>query len=148
MKNLKILKQLNELLAITYEVESIYNEAFGADISNGLKNYFRKHSNEANKFGKELRIEIEKIKGKPGFLGKLSSDFYKISTTFRSFLFLQNENDLLNEVYEIKYFTIKAYDDLLIKLDLPLSLCKLLVKHRDRIQESLSVMKREHMLVA
>tara|TARA_R110002049_G_scaffold44913_1_gene131396 strand:- start:133 stop:582 length:450 start_codon:yes stop_codon:yes gene_type:complete len=144
----KIIKQLNDLLIMNYEVEIIYVEAMENVNNNELKTFFRERGFERNEFGKELRDEIEKLEGNPEFLGELSSDFYKIRMNFRNFLLLENKSDLLSEVYKIKQLTIKAYNDLLMELNLPLSLCKLLEKHRNQTKENLNVMKREEAFVA
>lgn len=148
IKNHKILKKLNALLIMNYEVEQAYFEAYKCVNKEDLKSYFKALSRERNEFDKTLRLEIDKFNGELPSLGTASRVSPKIEINFRDSLFLGNEMNLINEVYEIKYLTVEAYDNLLIERGAPLSLCKLLVKQRDQIQDGLIAIKRESVFVA
>lgn len=144
----KIIKQLNDLLIMNYEIEKIYEQALECVSNDNLKTFFRERGFERNEFGKQLRGEIEKLNGSPKILGETSKVFYRIKMNFSNFLLLESENELLLEVYKIKYLSIKAYNDLLMELNLPLALCRILVKHRDHIKANLSEMKRKEKFIA
>lgn len=148
IKNPKILNKLNGLLIMNHEVETTYIEALEYVYKDNLETYFRARSLERKEFTKALQIEIKKFDKKPENFENQNIDFSEIRTNFKNFLLFKRETDLINEVYEIKNLTIKAYNNLLVERDSPLSLCKLLVKHRDQIQDSLIAMRRERLFVA
>ncbi|WP_445731312.1 DUF2383 domain-containing protein [Mariniflexile sp.] len=144
----KILGMLNNLLVMNYEVEKVYLEALDLATESHLKTFFRERGFERNEFGRKLRGEIEKLEGTPKFLGMLSSDLYRISMNFKNFLLLNNEDELMEEVYRLKELSIEKYNELLREINLPLSTCKILVKQRDTIYSNMNAMKSREQFVA
>jgi hypothetical protein len=53
-----------------------------------------------------------------------------------------NENILL-EIFGLLQTSIISYNDLLQEINLPLSLCKILIRQRDNIQDTMRVFQRE-----
>lgn len=144
----KILGKLNGLLIFTYEVEKIYLEAYNSVTEKTLKTFFKKKAFERSEFGEALRMEIKNLNKTPKPLDSLNKDFYKTKGSFRNLIVLQDENDLLKEVFSLKKETINQYNELLMQINLPLRLCKTIMKQRDRIQADMRKLKREHILVA
>ena len=139
----KIIDKLNDLLIMNYEVEKIYLEALKNVTDNTLKTFFRERGLERQEFGVELKNEIKTFDAEPQLLGELSKDFYKVKMNFRNLIFLENQNSLIDEIYNLKKVSINKYNQLLMEPNLPLQLCRVLVKHRDSIQSTMRVLKRE-----
>lgn len=143
----KILNKLNNLLIMNYEVEKVYSEALDLATDDNLKAFFRERGFERNEFGRQLRAEIVKLEGKPKQLEVLSSDFGKMWTNFKNSILLNNENDLMEEVYSLKRKSIEKYNVMLREFNLPLSTCKVLIKQRDSIYSHMNAMKRKEEFV-
>ena len=143
----KIIEKLNDLLIMNYEVEKIYLEALKNVTDNTLKTFFRERGLERYEFSIELKNEIKTLDGNPKLLGELSKDFYQVKMNFRNLIFLENQNDLLDEVFSLKKVSIDKYNQLLMEPNLPLQLCKILIRQRDSIQAKLRALKRESTFV-
>ncbi|MEL0454911.1 DUF2383 domain-containing protein [Flavobacteriaceae bacterium SZ-1-7] len=144
----KVLKKLNDLLVSNHEHENIYQEAFKAIDDEELKSFFQEQRNVRKMYSEQLCLEIEKLVGKSKFSEAVSKESYKVSMNFRNLIFLKDYSLLLNEVYRIKRATISKYNALLNELNLPLSVCKLLVEQRDGIQATMNAIKRSENLIA
>ena len=77
----------------------------------------------------------------------MSSTFDKKWHDFKTLLLLNNEDDLIDEVVALKRLSIEKYNDVLREINLPLSVCKLLVKQRDSIYSNMNAMKRHEEFV-
>lgn len=143
----KILEKLNNLLLMNYGAEKMYLEALELATDDNLKAFFRERGFERNEFGRQLRAEIEKLNGKPKQFSTLSADLNSIWLHFKNNLLLNNETDLMEEIYKLKDLTIERYNKLLMEINLPLSVCKILVKQRDSIYANMNAMKREEEFV-
>lgn len=143
----KILEKLNNLLLMNYGAEKMYLEALELATDDNLKAFFRERGFERNEFGRQLRAEIEKLNGKPKQFSTLSADLNSIWLHFKNNLLLNNETDLMEEIYKLKDLTIERYNKLLMEINLPLSVCKILVKQRDSIYTNMNAMKREEEFV-
>lgn len=148
LKNPKILKKLNDLLIMNHEIETTYLEGLEYVYRDDLKTYFRERSFERYEFGKLLQSEIQKLNKNSEYSKNNFINFSKIKMNIKNALLFQYEVDLLREIREIKYLTINVYNDLLLEHGLPLSLCKLLIRQRDQIQDNLTLLEREKSLVA
>lgn len=144
----KILDNLNNLLIFTYEVEKLYVEAYKSVTDTTLKLFFKERAYERNEFGNALRTEIEKLNGTPKLLDNFSKNFYRIKTDIKNAILMHNEDDLFEEILDLKRETIDKYNELLMQMNLPLHLCKTLIKQRDNVQTSIRTLKRERVFVA
>lgn len=142
------LGKLNNLLNMNYEIEKIYLEALEHVTDDNLKTFFRARGYERHEFGNELRLEIEKFGGNSVHSGPISRDLYKIGMHFRNLMLMENESDLLDEVFKLKQLNLEHYNDLLREMNMPLSICKLLVKQRDAIETTMHAIKRHEAFVA
>ena len=148
MKHLgKIFRMLNELLIMNQEIEIIYLEAHDIVNDEDLKTFFRERNFERNEFGRDLKKEVVKLGGNPKGLNDLSDRYYKGWMKFKKLLDTNNEFELLNEISKTKRLNIAAYNKLLQERNLPLSLCKLLVKQRDGVQMSLNALRTKNAIV-
>ncbi|WP_372754291.1 DUF2383 domain-containing protein [Mariniflexile sp.] len=143
----KILKKLNNLLVMNYEVEKIYLGALDLATNDNLKAFFTERAFERNEFSRQLRTEINKLKGEPIQLGKVKGDLKNFETKFKNHLLINNEDDLMTEVFKLKSLCIDGYNELLMQINLPLSTCKMLVKQRDSIYSNMNAMKRQEEFV-
>lgn len=143
------LGKLNNLLNINYEIEKIYLEALENVTDDNLKTFFRARGYERLEFGNELRLEIEKFGGVPIHSGLISNNgLYKIWMNFKNLVLMENEGNLLDEVYKLKELNVEQYNNLLREMNVPLSICKLLVKQRDAIEATMNAIKRHEAFVA
>lgn len=143
----KILAKLNNLLIMNYQIETMYLEAHEMAADNHLKAFFRERGLERNDYNRQLKTEIIKLEGKPKKFNGLSSNFDKMWHEFKTLLLLNNEDDLMDVVYALKRMSIEKYNDVLREINLPLSVCKLLVKQRDSIYSNMNAMKRHEEFV-
>jgi uncharacterized protein (TIGR02284 family) len=141
-------EKMNDLLIMSYEAEKIYAEAHKILVDGDLKVFFKERAVERQKFADDLRLEIEKLGGKAKRLGKPSYSFYRTWIGLRDLISMGQEGDLLGEVCNIKTASLEAYNELLRKINLPLSVCRLLIKQSDDIQTTLNAIKRQDVLVA
>lgn len=143
----RILAKLNNLLIMNYETEKVYLEALELATGDNLKAFFRERGFERNEFSRQLKVEIIKLDGQPKKFNGLSSTFDKKRHDFKTLLLLNNEDDLMDVVVALKRFSIEKYNDVLREINLPLSVCKLLVKQRDSIYSNMNAMKRHEEFV-
>ena len=144
----KVVDKLNNLLNMNYEIEKIYVEALEHVKDANLKTFFRAKGFERHQFGNELRLEIEKFGGSPVHSGPISSKPYKQWMHFRNLMLTENESDLLDEVYQLKQLNLEQYNDLLQEMNIPLQICKVLVKQRDAVENTMNAIKRHEAFVA
>lgn len=143
----KILEKLNNLLIMNYGVEYVYLEALELATDDNLKAFFRERGFERNEFGRQLRAEIEKLHGKPKQLGEISNGLNNIWLNIKNHIVLHNESELMDEIYKLKALTIDRYNALLMEINLPLSVCKVLMKQRDSVYSHMNAMKRQEEFV-
>ncbi|MDO6761456.1 DUF2383 domain-containing protein [Tamlana sp. 2_MG-2023] len=146
-KNKRILMNLNGLLMVNQEVEKIYLELVDKVTDDELKYYFRTNSLKRKEFSEALKVEILNLGGSCNKVGiQASSELSKFWMNVRNFVLLNDgEENLINEVREMQSLAINKYNELLRMLGLPLSVCKLLVKQRDIIQDSKDVIERQEL---
>lgn len=144
----KTLDKLNSLLIFTYEIEKLYLEAYNSVTDSTLKMFFKERAYERSEFGEILRNQIKSLEGTPKLLDNFSKNFYRTKMNIRNSILLHNEEDLFEEILDLKRETIDRYNELLMQMNLPLHLCKTLMKQRDNIQASMRILKRERVFVA
>ncbi|KJD35304.1 hypothetical protein PW52_11605 [Tamlana sedimentorum] len=140
--------KLNDLLLVNFEVEKVYSEMIDDVNDDTLRDFFRERAIERNEFSKRINLEIEALGQTPERIGALSKNFYRLKSKFKNLTIVDNENDLIDEVFNLKQDSINKYNEVLMQPHLPLKLCKILVKQRDSIQATLRVLKREYAVVA
>lgn len=138
----QIIQQLNELLAINNDIEKIYLDALNQVEDEALKHFFRAMAFERNEFCRFLGAEIIQKGGKPKYPeGKRQTSNKLWSNNFAYILSNKDEYELLDEVCEIKSWSIKNYDEIIDKVKFPESTVQLLIKQRDIIENSLNNLK-------
>ncbi len=148
MKNTShIVEKLNDLLILCEEVENAY-----VNVSEKLKftdniAYAKKRGEERGVFVKLLKKELLKIdKGEENTL-VLKRRNHLMRTNYKKYFKIGNDLDFLDKVYEMEILTVNKYDDLLSQINLPLTLCRMLLKQRDSIQARIHVIERGEPLV-
>ncbi|KAA5827943.1 DUF2383 domain-containing protein [Algibacter amylolyticus] len=146
----KLLKGLNDLLTLNYEVEKIYIEALNAVTDTELKTFFKERGLERNEFGKDLMVEIENLNTEMElkFDGKLENGFYVTWMNFRRLFLFEDKVNLYLEICKLKELTISKYDDLLNQKELPHSTITVLERQKAQIQKALNAIIIEKNLVA
>ncbi|OBQ55127.1 hypothetical protein VQ01_10405 [Tamlana sp. s12] len=144
----KFISNLNSLLIMNAEVEKIYTELVDKVSDEDLKTFFSQQGKQRREFTKDLKAKIVSLGGSYENKGRVQSELYKFWMNIRNFvMFNKSEESLMNEVRDMQGLTINKYNDLLRMLGLPLSICKLLIKQRDRIQDAKDSIER-HSLIA
>ncbi|QQY83239.1 PA2169 family four-helix-bundle protein [Tamlana sp. s12] len=144
----KFISNLNSLLIMNAEVEKIYTELVDKVSDEDLKTFFSQQGMQRGEFSKDLKAKIVSLGGSYENKGRVQSELYKFWMNIRNFvMFNKSEESLMNEVRDMQGLTINKYNDLLRMLGLPLSICKLLIKQRDRIQDAKDSIER-HSLIA
>ncbi|ALJ05906.1 hypothetical protein APS56_12535 [Pseudalgibacter alginicilyticus] len=133
---------------MNYESVKIYTETQKHLTHDGLKAFFKKRAMARQKFIVDLSLELKKLGGEPQYSQKLSYNFYRTWIRLRDLFAEENENDLLSEISDLKAQDLEKYNELLREINLPLSVCKLLVKQTDDIQSALNTIKRHNLQVA
>ena len=140
----KIITKVNDLLMMNYEAEKIFTEAHNIVDDSDLKSFFSELAFERNEFIRALQKETIKIVEKPKKfegLNKLSRAYYIFWRNLRPLLKEDNSPELLDQICNIKEWSIDNYNDLLQELNLPLSLCKLLAEQRDLLHYKMNSIK-------
>ncbi|AUS05434.1 PA2169 family four-helix-bundle protein [Pseudotamlana carrageenivorans] len=147
-KNEKYINSLNSLLIMNAEVEKIYMELVDKVSDEDLKKFFSDKAMQRHEFTKDLKSKIISLGGSYDNKGRMHSELYKFWMNIRNFvMFNKSEESLMSEVRDMQGLTINRYNELLRMLGLPLSICKLLIKQRDRIQDAKDSIER-HDLIA
>ncbi|WP_282134534.1 DUF2383 domain-containing protein [Seonamhaeicola maritimus] len=144
----QIVEKLNELVILNEEVENAYKKASSKLENNYTKTYAKEKSLERGEFVRFLKIELTKLEANDENLIALKRKFHMVRLNFRKFIKIENDAEFLGKVYEIEVLSINKYDDLLSQINLPLTLCKLLLKQRDFLQARLHVMERGELVVS
>ncbi|MEJ2113103.1 MAG: DUF2383 domain-containing protein [Flavobacteriaceae bacterium] len=135
--------KLNDLLNMNYEVEKIYLEAFNSVTDDTLKTFFKDRQNKRREFSLELRNEIEDLNIAPRSVNILSKYYHKNQMNIKDDDLLNDNENILLEIFGLLQTSINSYNDLLQEINLPLSLCKILIRQRDNIQDTMRVFQRE-----
>ena len=146
----KVVTRMNNLLMLNYEVEKIYLDALGLVTDDRLKVFFREQAFERNEAAQALQEQIIKLGFEPksfNRLNRLSNRYYIIWKNIRPLLKEGNIPELLNQVCSVKQWSMDNYNSLLQEINLPLSLCKLLVSQRDLLQSNMHTIKAREALV-
>lgn len=144
----RIFMKLNDLSLMNYQVGKTYEKAIKNVPDDALKDFFRKKGVERSNFGELLQREITKLEGNNEGSLMLDRRNHLIKMNFKNLLHFENEKELFTAVHKIMLLSIEKYNELLMEIHLPLSLCKLLIKERDYIQSSLGLIKRKEAVFA
>jgi len=137
--------KLNDLLNMNYEVEKIYLEAFKrVTDDDALKIFFKERQIKRNAFSLELRNEIAKHNIVPKSVSVLRK-YYHTNQMNNSSKDIFNEEDSLSIlVFRLIRVSIDGYNEFLREMSLPLSLCKILIKQRDDLQDVKRIFERDN----
>lgn len=143
MKHIEfILEKLNDLLILNEEVEKAYNKASNMVEDSYYKAFSKERSIERGEFARLLKKELRKLEGKSDNLIAIKRRGQLIRTNYKSSLKIENESGFLARIYDIELLSVRNYDEFLSQMNLPLSLCKLVLKQRDIIQTRLHAIER------
>lgn len=144
----KIITKLNGLLLMNALVEKTFTQVESTFTHYNLASFFKEKAIERNQFNQLLQQELKKLETKFGALLRLQNrvNHHRMLQLKKEFS-IDTNLQLFKQVYIILKLSVKKYNDLLMEMHLPLSLCKLLVKQRDRIQASLNTILEEPFVV-
>lgn len=142
-----ILEKLNDLLILNEEIENAYTKAINMVTDSFYKQFSNERSLERKGYVNSLKKELNKLEKKAGNAVALKRRDHVVRLNFRNFLKIEDENKFLRKVYDIELLSVQKYDELLAQMNMPLSLCKLLLKHRDNIQARLFEMERDNEVI-
>jgi uncharacterized protein (TIGR02284 family) len=144
----KISNKLNELLVKNYDAEKGYLNAIENVESDRLKMFFKRRASERSEFAKELRTEILQYGQIPedsgSFKGTLHRNWMSLKSTFSS----NNEEAILEEAIRGEEASLEDYNELVTERNLPPSIDKLVLKHRNAIQSAINTEKVHEELVS
>ncbi len=134
--------KLNDLLEKTHDAEKGFNKAAKNTNHTYLKNYFQRKAQERNRFGQELKEEInsfaEDIDGGGSFAGVAHRAWMDIKALFS----MDNDESMLEEAIRGEEAALEEYNDILNETSLPFSTQGILLKHREAIANDLNTIKR------
>lgn len=143
----KILMKLNDLLLMNHQVEKTFTKVQKDVVDDGLKFFFKEKASERNRFGELLQGELKKLELKAEKSIMLSRRNQLTTLNFRNLLRFDDDVDLFKQVYNVMELSVEKYNELLMEMNLPLSLCKMLIRQRDYIQSSSDLIKMEAAVV-
>lgn len=143
-----IVEKLNDLVILNEEIESAYNKA-----SNELKfadnvAFSKQSASQRNKFIQVLNKELKRYDENNEMQIVLKRRFHLIRTNFKQQVKIGNDLDFLSKVYSNELLCVNKYDELLSQINLPLSLCRALLKQRDIVQARIHLIERGEPIVA
>ena len=136
------LSKLNELIIMNEEVEKTYKEILKDILVEEFEPFFKDKIQVRNQFGQLLLKEVNKLGDKEQEPIMLNRRNKLIRSSLKKSLKINKALNLQNEVYRIEQFSIDKYNELLMEMNLPLKLCKLLIKQRDTIQYTSRLIER------
>ncbi|MFD2725079.1 PA2169 family four-helix-bundle protein [Hyunsoonleella rubra] len=144
----KNMAHLNSLLHLNYEVEEIYHEVLEHVQGESLKTFFRNAGFVRNEFNRVLRGEIENFGFEPVEYNGVGRMYKRILMKIKSMIGKEEDIELLQQVSNIEQLTIGAYNVVLQERHLPLSVCKVLIEQRDKMQKTINTIEVKEALVA
>lgn len=143
----RIFEKVNNVLTSNYEAEKIYSEISRTISGESLKMFFKERKIRRNNFNKVLINELDRHNIIPKSATTFSNYNNKKKLKGSGVNLLNNGDQFLSEVIRLKNESLNRYNDLLLELSLPLSLCKALSKQRDDIQGAMLILAKEEELV-
>ncbi|MEP1487971.1 MAG: hypothetical protein ABJK28_06060 [Algibacter sp.] len=134
---------MNDLFLMNQQVEKSYAKIQEDIVDASLKSFFKEKAIERNGFCELLQKELNKLETKIDNPLMMNRRNRLASLNFKKLLHFDEDIDLFKQVYSVMQLSVRKYNELLMEMHLPLSLCKLLIKQRDRIQSSLDLMRKE-----
>jgi hypothetical protein len=136
------LSKLNELIIMNEEVEKTYKKIQKNTSNEEFIPFFKDKIEVRNQFGQLLLKEVNKLGDKEQESIMLNRRNKLIRSSLKKSLQINDELNLQNEVYRIEQFSVEKYNELLMEMNLPLKLCKLLIRQRDIIQYTSRLIER------
>jgi len=149
MKYLKRnLDKLNDLLNLNYQVEQIYDDLLEDVNDEDIITLIRRRRFERKQNSDMLRKKIIELKGFPKSFEALDNIYYRSLFNIKKLINKEETNKAIDKLCRIEEQSIANYNAFLQERNVPLSICKILVVQRDRIQKSLNKLKVREMVAA
>ncbi|AUP79948.1 DUF2383 domain-containing protein [Flavivirga eckloniae] len=139
----KILVKLNDVFLMNEAIEKTYEKTCEKASNTSTKAFLKEKSLERHNFGEMLQDEIKKFDTNVEESIMTRRRYHLYMKSFSSLLQIENNRDLLNAIYDVELLCIEKYNKLLREINLSLSLCRLLVKQQDNIQNGMRLIKKE-----
>ena len=137
-----IAKKLNKLLEKNYDAEKGYKKAAENVEMPGLKNYFERKSQERYNFGHELKNELSRYGQKIDKGGSAAGSLHRAWMDIKAALSSNSEESMLEEAIRGEKASVEEYNEVINDSSVPMSTKNILMSQRDKIQASLSTIKR------
>ncbi len=144
----EISNKLNELLIKNYDAEKGYLNAIENVDGDRLKMFFKRRANERSEFAKELRTEILQYGEVPVDSGSFKGTVHRNWMTLKSLFSSNNEEAILEEAIRGEETSLEEYNELITAPNLPPSIDRLILKHRNAIQSAINSAKVKEELVS
>jgi uncharacterized protein (TIGR02284 family) len=144
----EISNKLNELLVKNYDAEKGYLNAIDNVDSDRLKMFFKRRASERSEFAKELRTEILQYGEIPEDSGSFKGTMHRNWMSLKSTFSANNEEAILEEAIRGEKESLEEYNELMKERNLPPTIDRLLVKHKNAIQAAINTEKVQEELVS
>jgi hypothetical protein len=143
-----IIEKLNDLLVLNEEVGNAYKKAseklkFADNIA-----YSKGRALERAEFVRLLKNELAKLENKVENAVVFKRRLQLVRSNLKKQLKIGDDLEFVGKVYEIEVLCSNKYDELLSQINLPLSLCRMLLKQRDSIEARLRILDRGEGVIA
>ena len=143
----RIFEKVNNLLTANYKAEKIYSEISRTISGEPLKMFFKERKIKRHNFNKVIINELDRHNIIPKAATTLGNYNTKMKLKDSGINLLNSGDQFQIEVIRLKNESLNRYNDLLLELSLPLSLCKALSKQRDDIQSAMLILSKDEELV-
>lgn len=143
----RIFEKVNNLLSANNEAEKIYSEISRTISGESLKKFFKERKIKRHNFNKVLINELDRHNIIPKSATTFSNYNNKMKFKGSGINILNSGDQFQIEVIRLKNESLNRYNDLLLEISLPLSLCKALSKQRDDIQAAMLILAKNKELV-
>ncbi len=140
--------RLNELLHLNYELEELYHETSKETTDDGLQVFLMQRALERKAYSEALKNQIVQMAGKPTDYEGLGGLQKRNLVQFKQLLEIQDIIELLHQICKVEALSVVSYNIFLQERHVPLSICKLLIEQRDKIQYTINSIKVKEALVA
>ncbi|GAB1855204.1 hypothetical protein MHTCC0001_00370 [Flavobacteriaceae bacterium MHTCC 0001] len=143
------LDRLNNLLYINLQVKNIYDELISTTTAEELRIFFTRSSVDLDMLCSVLEKQIVKLGGEPKQYKSLNRFYKGVLISLKNNLEDEDAGESLKyKLCELEELSINSYDAFLEEMHIPLSVCKMLIGQRDKIQQRIYSIRTREILVA
>lgn len=143
----KQIDELNDLLTRNYDAEKGYANAAEEVNDEALKDFFLSYSKQRNKFGHEIKDQINKLGGEIHKGTSLAGDIHRGWMDLKGLLTGHDEDAIINECIRGENTALADYKKVMDDESLDSETREVIRSHHQKIQEAILKIKELHQIL-